>query len=326
VLCRYNGLLYEKGLLAMKKWIIGASMIAIAMGWVATATIPAATVTIDPTSLKFLPAETQGVAVIDVAGLLNAPLVQDTLKSNATLPPNLQEFIDQTGIDPRTDISTVTAARLGQKDAFFVVQGKIDKFKVQQFLTQQGSQPEAYLGQTIYYHNDEAIAILDNVVLMGQADAVKKALDQMQIPGSAPLRSDLMAAIQTIVAGNQVWAVGDFSIGDLPSGVRGPAPALDMLKSLQGGTYQMRVDSDVHARATGNFADADSAKNIQALASGAIAIAKIQLAKQQPDLLHVLDGIQVSTSGTTLVVQIDESGTLLKKMSSHGLNGLRELR
>ena len=58
------------------KWIIGVSVFAIAMGWVATATIPAATVSIDPTSLKFLPPETQGLAIIDVAGLLGAPLVQ----------------------------------------------------------------------------------------------------------------------------------------------------------------------------------------------------------------------------------------------------------
>jgi hypothetical protein len=128
-----------------------------------------------------------------------------------------------------------------------------------------------------------------------------------------------MAAIQTIAAGNQVWAVGDFSINDLPAaGVRGPAPVVEMLKSLQSGTYQMHVDSGVHARATGNFADADSAKNVGDFARGAIAVAKLQVAKQQPDLLHALDGIQVSTTGTTLTVQVDESGDLLKKL--HSLN------
>jgi hypothetical protein len=321
---RYNG--YEKGLLAMK-WIVGLSVFAIAIVWVVTATIPAATVSIDPTSLKFLPADTQGIAVIDVAGLLGTPLVQDMLKNHpATLdgPPDVQQFITETGLDPTKDINTITVAKLGQKEGFFVVQGRIDKFKVQQFLTDKGKQPQAYLGQTIYYDSDGAIAVLDNVLIVGQVDAVKKALDQMQIPGSSPLRSDLMAAIQKIPADNQVWAVGDLSIGDLPAtGVRGPAPVVDMLKSLQSGTYQMRVDSGVHARATGNFADADSAKNIGDLAKGAIAVARLQVAKQQPDLLHVLDGIQVNTTGATLIVQIDESGDALKKIS-HGLNELKE--
>ena len=76
------------------KWIVGLSMIAIAMGWVATATVPAAPVSIDPTSLKFLPQETTGVAVIDVAGLRGAPLVQTQLEK-VTVAPKLQQFIDE---------------------------------------------------------------------------------------------------------------------------------------------------------------------------------------------------------------------------------------
>jgi hypothetical protein len=314
----------EKGLLAMK-WILGAAMIAIAMGWAATATIPAATVTIDPTSLKFLPPETQGLAVIDVAGLVGTPLVQDAVKNRPLIqngPPDLQEFITATGIDPMKDINTVTVAKLGMKYAFFVVQGRIDKFKVQQYLVDKGKQADGYLGQTIYYDKDGAIAVLDNVLLAGQVDAVKKGLDQMQIPGSSPLRSDLLAALQTIDAGNQIWGVGDVSVSDLPAtGLRGPAPVMDMLKTLQRGTYQMRVDTGVHIRATGSFADADSAKNISDLVAGALAIAKLQVAKGQPDMLQVLDGIQVNNSGTTLTLKIDEPGDLLKK-ASHGLNGL----
>jgi len=312
------------------KWIVGVAMISIAMGWAATATIPGATVTIDPTSLKFLPPETQGLAVIDVAGLVGTPLVQDAVKNRPLIqnaPQDLQEFIAATGIDPMKDINTVTVAKLGMKDAFFVVQGRIDKFKVQQYLVGKGKQPDGYLGQTIYYDRvdhdkDGAIAVLDNLLLFGQATAVKKGLEQMQIPGSSPLRSDLLAAIQTIDAGNQIWGVGDVSVSDLPAtGLRGPAPVMDMLKTLQRGTYQMRVDTGVHIRATGSFADADSAKNISDVATGALAIAKLQVAKGQPDMLQALDGIQVNNSGTTLTLKIDEPGDLLKKVS-HGLSGL----
>jgi len=305
------------------KWIAGASIFAIVMGWIAIATIPAAPVTIDQTSLKFLPPETQGLAVIDVAGLRAAPLVQGALNKDLTFPPEIQDFITATGINPKTDINTVTVAKIGQKDAFVVVQGQLDKFKVEQYLTDKGKQADAYLGQTIYYDKDNAIAVLDNLVILGQGDAVKKALDQMQIPGASPLRSDLTAAIQTIDSGNQVWAVGDFSIGDLPAtGVRGPAPVLEMLKSLQSGTYQMHVDTGIHARATANFSDPASANNIGDLARGALAIAKLQIAKQQPQMLQALDGIQVSTSGQTLTVKVDESGELLKQLSQ-GLNGLK---
>src|SRR5207244_2350901 len=235
---RYRGLLHEKGLLVMKS-ILGISMIviAIAMGWAATATIPAATISVDETSLKFLPPDTQGVAFIDVAALRNAPLVQDAMKEGFTFPPVLNDFIAATGFDPRQDVDKVTVGKVGGRDGLVIVQGRIDRFKVEQFLKDKGKEPEAYLGQTLYHDGDGAVLVLDNLVVMGQIDAVKKAAEQMQLPGSLPLHSDLMAAIQTIDAGNQVWAVGDFSIKDFgTAGLRGPAPALEILKSLQGGT------------------------------------------------------------------------------------------
>ena len=156
---------------------------------------------------------------------------------------------------------------------------------------------------------------MENLVLLGQSNAVKKAVEQVQLPASSPLRTDLMAAIQTIDVGNQIWGVGDFSVGDLSNlGVRGPAPALEMLKSLKSGTYQMHVDTGIQARAVGNFTDVESAKNIGDLVRGALAVAKMQIAQQQVDMVKLLDGIQVTNSGTTLTLRIDESGELLKKL------------
>jgi hypothetical protein len=55
-----------------------------------------------------------------------------------------------------------------------------------------------------------------------------------------------------------------------------------------------------------------------------IALVKTQVATQNPDLLHALDGVQVSNSGTQIVVNIDEPGDLVKKL--RGSRGLRRLR
>ena len=299
------------------KWVLGvASIFAIAMGWAATTTIPAATVSIDDAIFKFLPPETQGVVFIDVAALRNASFVRDVLKDQKLTPPReWDEFVKVTGTNPEQDIDKVTIGKLDAQDALVILQGRLDKFKIEQFLKDKGKQPQAYLGHTLYLDGDNAFVFLDKVALLGKVNAVKKAIDQMQLPGSSPLRRDLMAAIQTIESGNQVWGVGDFSVNDLGTiGVRGPAPAVEMLKSLKSGTYQMRVDSGIHARAIGNFADAESAKNIGDLARGAVAVAKLQIAKQQPDMVQLLDGIQVSNSGLTLTVRIEEAGDLLMKL------------
>lgn len=303
------------------KSIVGGSMIVIAMvmGWAATATIPAAAISIDETSLKFLPPDTQGIAVIDVAALRNAPLVQEAMKNGGLgFPPGFVDFALATGFDPTKDLDKVTVGKVGVRDGLVIAQGRIDKFKAEQFFRDKGKESEAYLGQTLYRDGDGAFLLLDNIVVMGPIDAVRKAIDQMQLPGSVPLRSDLLAAIHTIDAGNQIWAVGDFSVQDLgTAGFPGPAQALEILKSLQGGTYQMHIDTDVHALATGNFADADSARNLSDIARGLLALGKLQVAQKQPDMLHILDGIQITSSGPKLTVQIDESGDLLKKLQKN---------
>src|SRR5262245_9552018 len=280
------------------KWLLGVSMVAIAMGWVAVATVPVATASIDDASFRFLPPETQGVAFIDVAALRDAPLVQDLFKSSSTsFPRDFVEFMTATGFDPKRDIDKVTVGKVNAQDGLVIAQGRIDRFKVEQFLKDKGKVPEAYLGQSLYRDGDKAFVLFDNLAVFGPVDTVKKALDQRQLPGSLPLRSDLMAAIQSVEAGNQVWGVGDFTVNDLKAaGVRGPAPVIDMLQSLESGTYQMRVDSGIHARATGKFADAQSAQNIAELARGALAIARMQVAKKQPDVVAMLDGVQIGSS------------------------------
>src|SRR4030095_6175856 len=260
------------------KWVLGAaSIFAIAMGWAATTTIPAATVSTDDAIFKFLPPDTQGIVFIDVAALRNASFVRDVLKDQKVTPPRgWDEFVKATGTNPELDIDKVTIGKLNASDALVILQGRLDKFKIEQYLKDKGKHPQAYLGHSLYLDGDGAFVLLDNIALLGKLNAVKKGIDQIQLPGSSPLRRDLMAAIQTIEAGNQVWGVGDFSVNDLGTlGVRGPAPAVEMLKSLKSGTYQMRVDSGIHARAIGNFADSESAKNIGDLARGAIAVAKM---------------------------------------------------
>ena len=297
------------------KWVLGAAMFAFAMGLAVTAPIPVATATIDDVALKFLPPDTMGIAFIDVAALRNAPLVQSVLQGKDLPLPNGLGDIAKTGFDPQRDLDKVTFAKLTGNDGFAIAQGRIDRFQIEQYLRDNGNVPEAYLGQNLYRHRGGAFVLLDNVALAGQVNAVKKALDQMQLPGSLPLRGDLRTAMQTIDPGSHVWAVGDISDGALGAvGLPGAAQGADLLKALRSGTYQMRVDTGVQARATGEFTDVESATNAGNLARGAITIARLQLTRQQPDLLQLLDGIQVTNSGTTLTVRIEESGELLKKL------------
>jgi hypothetical protein len=302
------------------KWIVGVSLVAVFVGMAATMTIPAQTITPDQAILRLFPSETHGIAFFDVAALRNAPLVQEAL-TQRTVPPRLASRLGEleaaTGFKPERDVDRVTVGRLGAGEMLAIVEARYDKFKFEQFLNDKGLQSEAYMGRSVYVHDKSAVSFIDNLIIAGNNSGVKKAIEQLSLPGGVLLGSDLMNAIQAIESGNQVWGVGQFSIDRLPSRLAGRAgtagPALELLKTLQGGTYQMRVDQDVHARATGSFSSADSAKTIGDMARGFIALAKFRVASQA-DLLHALDGVQIQNSGSSVVVSIEEPGDLLKKL------------
>ncbi len=298
------------------KWIIGASVLAVAMGLAAIMTIPAATITPDEATLKLLPPETKGVAFIDVAALRDAPLVKQALASDhfKHLNLDLERLKNETGFDVHRDLEKVTLATLGPRQGIAIVQGQFDRVRIEQLLNEKSRMSsEVHMGRTLYGDDQKAVTFIDNLIVVGERNTIKKAIDQISVPGAQPLRSDLLEAIKTIEAGNQIWATGDISIHDLPGGFHGPAPALEMLKTFRSGTYQMRVDRDVYAKAVCNFEDAGAAKNLSEMARGFLAVAKLQVAKER-DLLHALDGIQVSNSGTSVTVTIDEPGDLLLKL------------
>jgi hypothetical protein len=306
----------------MTKWVLGISVFAIAIGLAATATImPApAAVSIDDVSLKFLPPETKGVVFVDVIGLRSAPLFQQAVKSgNVVYPDSVESFIKKTGFDPERDLEKVIFAKLPDTgQGILIAQGRIDKNKIEGFVKEQGKVSESYLGHTLYQDGDKTYVFFENVAVAGPKSAVKKAIDQMQLPGSQPLSSDLQAAIRTIEAGNQVWAAGDVTVQDFNAvGVRGPAPVLDMLRSLHSGTYQMRVDTGIHARATGDFSDAESARSVGDVANGLLAIARVQVGRQKQELVQLLDGVQVSSSGPTITVRIEVPGEALKGLKDY---------
>jgi hypothetical protein len=320
------------------KWIVGVSVVAGLVFVVATATIPAQTIVPDQTVLKLFPAETQGVAFVDLAGLRITPLGVEVMAQGAPLAPQvpkLQEFVAATGFNFPQDVDRVTIGRLDARRAMFIIQARYDQFKVETYLADHVTRLDTYMGRSIYEDRDHdfGVTFIDGLVIAGYTDAVKKAVEQASVPASSiALRSDLMDAIRSFEAGSQVWAAGEFHIDELPvaqlpSQAAGVGPIFDILKTLQGGTYQMRVDTNIHARGVANFTSAENAKTLSDLSRGLIALAKTQVATKNPDLLHALDGVQVSYAGTQMIVNIDEPGDLVKKFREMRQNrGLRRFR
>src|SRR5262249_30086975 len=247
------------------------------------------TIVPDQAVLKLFPAETQGVAFVDLAGLRNSPLGMEVMAQGAPLAPQvpkLQDFVAATGFNFQQDVDRVTIGRLHNRRAMFVIQARYDRFKVERYLADHVTRLDTYMGRSIYEDRDHdfGVTFIDGLAIAGYIDAVKKSVEQASLPASSiALSPDLTAAIQSFEAGSQVWAAGAFHFDELPVAQLPPqaaaaGPILQIIKTLQGGTYQMRVDTNVHAKAVANFTSADNAKTLADLSRGMIALVKTQVA------------------------------------------------
>jgi len=300
------------------KWIAGVCFIAIIVGAAASITVPAATVAVDREILKLFPQETVGIGVVDAAALRNAALVQPLLESHPAFDGDFARFVEATGFRPERDIDKVTIGRVSEREMLIVLEARYDRLKVEQFLRDKNISSETYQGWSIYRpdNGDKAVlALVDSVVFIGNDSAVRGAIERRAAPATSVLdNSAIMGAVNTIEAGNQIWAAGRFTFEQLPVPRRGPiAPMEELLRSLQGGTFQMRVDQDLHANAKGDFPDAEKTRNVVDTVRSLIELAKLQAGENQ-DFLKILEGIRVDASGATMIVNVDVPGELIQKL------------
>jgi len=309
------------------RWIFGVTAVALIVGVVATMTVPAQNITPDETTLKLFPPETTGIVVVDVAGLRGAPLFDELImqKLPAQFPGPLNEFIQATGFQVQRDIDKITVGHIGQRAALAIVQARYDHFKVEQFVQDKAHDinTETYAGRVIYrtpdvasddHYSQAGVSFIDGLIIAGNVAAVKQAIDRMvpSAPPSIVQNAELMSEIRTIETGNQVWAVGKLDLGPVVN-PGSPIPAnriKELAGSLTGGTYQMRIDQDIHVKATGSFGSADMAKATGDTLRGLLAVARLQVAQEQ-NLIRLLDGVSVENSAEKMTVTVNASGDVL---------------
>ena len=172
------------------KWIVGVSVVAAAVFAAATITIPAQTIVPDQAVLKLFPAETQGVAFVDLASLRNSPLGEEVIAQGSPLAPRvpkLQDFLEATGFNFPQDVDRVTVGRLDSRRMIFVIKARYDQFKVERYLADHVTRLDTYMGRSIYEDRDLdfGVTFVDNLVIAGYTEAVKKAVEQASLPASS---------------------------------------------------------------------------------------------------------------------------------------------
>ena len=301
------------------KWVIGVFVLAATI--VVVVVFPGATaeaVHPDEALLKFFPAATDSVGFINVVELRGSQLVHDMVETKLSdrARGGVDEFIERTGLDPIRDLEQVMAGRTGADTFLVVVRASYDAVRVTQYFGDRNVVSEAYLGRTLYRpqaDDDWVVSFIDDLVLAGADDAVRGAIDRLAAPDSSALdNQELVEAIASIEEGNQVWAVGAFSML-LPEGIA-PPMATELVDSLERGTYQMRLGTDLAARAIGDFASSEMAQRTADLLRGFVALGKMQ-AFERAELIELLDGVVIDAVEASVHINFEADGELLRRLS-----------
>lgn len=189
---------------------------------------------VDPVLLNMVPPDAKVVSGIQVMQSKASPFGQYILSQMSTDDPSFKKFIDETGFDPKRDLSELLIATTGTVDVSTVVllgRGTFNPAKILNVAKSMGVTPLNYAGVDLLLHKDEkgtegALGFLDAATaVMGSTQAVKAAIDRRR---SGPfLSAELQARVRDLSAANDAWFLSTGPITNLfpaPKAAGAPSP------------------------------------------------------------------------------------------------------
>lgn len=231
----------------------------------------------DPSLLRLVPDEAQGIAGISVRSALASPLGRFALSKIKDDDPRLREFIHGAGFDPRRDVEEIVMASgftAGKSNGLIVARGVFNGAQLAQYFKTQGGRSTFYKGvELIEAPNASggAVAFLDgSVALGGDPLLVKKAIDRHS--AGAAVNAKFAARAAELTASYDIWFVSRASeelMAGIPSGESNPAAAA--LKAIQESSGGVKLGTVVRFNAeavTRSAADATALVDVFRFFSG----------------------------------------------------------
>jgi hypothetical protein len=252
-----------------------------------------------------VPADTVIVLGVNLAAIRDTPVYQKLL---TRVPlPQLDRFTQQTGLDPRKDLSEILLSSNG-KSAVLLVRGKFRIPDLEARFKSNGVTPSSYKGRSLFGDDRAAVTFLDDsTAAAGTPDAIRSLLDQPS--GSRPgLPAPLRDLLRTLPADDQVYAALTGGVENLnlplPSGGN-LGNIMQALRSVQSATLGMNLSKGLDAIAVVHCNTERDAKFVHDLVRGLVGFGRLNTPDNQPDLLKLYDAIQVTQQQAQTKVTAD---------------------
>jgi hypothetical protein len=268
---------------------------------------------VSPALEALVPADTVVVLGVNLATLRDTSVYQKLI---TRVPlPQLDSFAHQTGLDPRKDLSEILFASNG-KNAVLLVRGKFRLSDLQARFKSKGVTPSNYKGHDLFGDDRGAITFLDDsIAAAGTTTDIHALLDQPSGAGRG-LPLPLRDLLRSLPAADQVYAALTGGVENLnlplPSGGN-LGNILQALRSVQSATLGMNLSNGIDAIAVVNCNSERDAKFVHDLVRGLVGFGRLNTPDNQPDLLKLYDGIQVTQQQAQTKVTADVPQQLADK-------------
>jgi hypothetical protein len=259
---------------------------------------------IDPTLESLAPADSIFVVGANVDAIRDTP-VYHRLVSGAVLP-QLQEFTEKTGVDPRKDLAQLLSCSNGKR-SLWMARGKFDVPGIEARLQANGPAPVAYKNHRLFGSEQSSMLFLNtSTFLAGPAVELRDILDHGHSGRGLPVA--LRDLLRTLPPGDQIYAALTGGLAGLNLAVpdnSNLATLLQVLRSVDTATLGMDLSKGLNLKVDVNCKSERDAKFVHDMVKGVVGFGRLNTPDKHPEFLKLYDAIQVTQQQTRAAVTAD---------------------
>ncbi len=247
---------------------------------------------VSPALEALVPADTTVIVGVNLASIRDTATYQKLI---GRVPlPQLDRFTEETGLDPRKDLSEFLFCYDG-KNALLLVRGQFRVTDLEAQLKSKGAAPSNYKGHALFGDEPGVITFLnDSTAAAGTPAALHALIDR---PSGRGLPVPLRDLLRTLPANDQLYAALTGGIENLNLPLPRDGNLGNIMQSLRGvETAALGIDlsNGIDALAIVNCQTERDAKFIHDVLRGLIGFGRLRTPDNQPELLKLYDAIQVT--------------------------------
>ena len=267
-------------------------------------------VKVDPSIATLVPSDTVLLVGTRLEELLKTPVYLKNFAGRDI--PQIREFAEKTGIDPRKDLWQLLFVSNG-KTGILLGRGKFADDMMQPELERHGAQQFPYKGLMMLGTESGAVTLINSTTAaLGDAPSLRAFIDQRGTSQGPPAP---MAALMNQIPGNaQFWAAYGGGPVKLPFDEESNLGNLNrLLASIQTGTLWFDLSSGLDGTADVACANDDGAQRVEGALKALIGIGRLSVPKNQPDLAQVYDAVHVTQDGHRVRLHINVPQSMVDK-------------